>query len=307
MSLYHHLTGIERERILLLLKDGFSYRKIANNLGVNVSTISREVGRNGGRDAYSAVAAQLNYNAKRELCHPKNKLNNDDELRSSVVRYIEQENWSPEQISGRMQLEKKHAIISTPTIYRAIRENNLGVPLSSHGSRGLARKLRHRGKTRKIQGTLTGNRGRFSEVRSHHDRPVSAEQRLYHGHWEADTVRGKVGGSALVTLVDRKIRYLLTKRVPKATSEYVKEAIISLLAQETNNFARTITPDCGKEFAKYSEIEEALNVKIYFPDPHAPQQRGTNDNTNGLIREYFPKGQIWTYSAMKRFKTSRIS
>lgn len=145
--------------------------------------------------------------------------------------------------------------------------NNLGEKRKSHGARGFAHQLRrHRGKTHKVKGTIKERRGRFNDVPSIHERPLSAENRTRFGHWEGDKVRGKTGRSALVTLVDRKSRYLLAERV------------------------KTLTPNRGTEFANYQDVIDTLEIPVFFPDPHAPQQRVTNENTNGLIREYFPKG-----------------
>lgn len=167
--------------------------------------------------------------------------------------------------------------------------NEITLVSKSHGARGIARKLRHRGKTRKVKGTVNERRGRFNDVASIHDRPLSAENRSRFGHWEGDTVRGKTGRSALVTLVDRKSRFLLSQRVPKVNSQFVYQAILNLLAEVTPERVKTLTPDRGAEFAKYHDLMDELDLPVYFPDPHAPQQRGTNENTNGLIREYFPK------------------
>ncbi|WP_251421691.1 IS30 family transposase, partial [Lactococcus muris] len=125
-----------------------------------------------------------------------------------------------------------------------------------------------------------------------HERPESANQRLEIGHWEADTVAGKTGGSCLVTLTDRKSRYLLAGKIDKKLSELVKDKMIELFQTIEKTKVKTVTPDRGKEFSKHPEITEQLHIPFYFTDPHAPWQRGTNENTNGLIREYLPK----TYS-----------
>ena len=180
---------------------------------------------------------------------------------------------------------------------------NLGVPLKSHGARGIPRLLRHRGKTRKIKGTINERRGRFNDVPSIHDRPRSAENRSWFGHWEGDTVRGKTGNSALVTLVDRKSRYLLSKRTANAKADTVRDVMIELLGALPANRVRTVTPDRGREFARYRELAERLNTKVFFPDPHAPQQRGTNENTNGLTREYFPKNTDLDFQSDQEIET----
>lgn len=288
MSPYTHLTLKERETILLGLNSGLTQAAIAKSLGRSTSSISREISRNGGWKKYSVSDAQHRYQTVREKSRRQRILEACD-IREFVIRGITERHWSPEQIAGRLRYEHSDMQISYATIYRGIYRDNLGVPLKSHGARGLPRQLRHRGKTRKVKGTLSERRGRFNDVASIYERPASAEKRSWFGHWEGDTVRGKTGRSALVTLVDRKSRFLLSMRVPKVNADNVLAAMMKLLSAQPSNRVSTITPDRGTEFARYKELAKELDTKVYFPDPHAPQQRGTNENTNGLIREYFPK------------------
>ena len=289
MSLYRHLTLKDRELILVGVNLKQTLREMATLIGCSKATVSREIRRNGNYGNYSAVQAQENYQ-KRRLKSRRSRILSNSELQDFVVKKLVKLHWSPEQISGRLVHENSHWAISYNTIYRGIEHDNLGVPLKSHNARGLARKLRHRGKTRKIKGTVKERRGRFNDVSSIHERPISAENRSRFGHWEGDTVRGKTGRSALVTIVDRKSRFLLSQRVPKAGSQFVFQAILNLFAEVTPKRVRSFTPDRGSEFSKYHELMKELEIPVFFPDPHAPQQRGTNENTNGLIREYFPKG-----------------
>jgi len=289
MSSYNHLTLKDRECILLGVTLNDTYQDIAEKVGCSKATISREIKRNGGREAYSAVKAQENYQ-RRRLKSRRPRLLTNLKLRDFVLHCIVQYQWSPEQISGRLVHENSEWRISHNTIYRGIERDNLGIKRKNHGARGYARKLRHRGKTRKVKGTVNERRGRFNDVPSVHERPTSCEKRSWFGHWEGDTVRGKIGHSALVTLVDRKSRYLLSQRVSKVNAKNVTQAMIDLLHTVTPKRVRTLTPDRGTEFAGYREVGQELGIQVYFPDPHAPQQRGTNENTNGLIREYFPKG-----------------
>ncbi|WP_367761479.1 IS30 family transposase [Lactiplantibacillus plantarum] len=276
MSPYNDLTLKDRECILLGVTLNDTYQVIAEKIGCSKATVSREIKRNGGRKAYSAVKAQENYQGRR-LKSRRPRLLTDLKLRDFVLHCIVQRQWSPEQISGRLVHENSEWHVSYNTIYRGIERDNLGIKLKNHEARGFARKLRHRGKTRKVKGTIK-------------ERPVSCENRSWFGHWESDTVRGKTGRSALVTLVDRKSRYLLSQRVPKVNAKNVTQAMIDLLHTVTPKRVRTLTPDRGTEFAGYREVSQELSIPVYFPDPHASQQRGTNENTNGLIREYFPKG-----------------
>ncbi|ASX21076.1 IS30 family transposase [Lactiplantibacillus plantarum] len=276
MSPYNDLTLKDRECILLGVTLNDTYQVIAEKIGCSKATVSREIKRNGGRKAYSAVKAQENYQGRR-LKSRRPRLLTDLKLRDFVLHCIVQRQWSPEQISGRLVHENSEWHVSYNTIYRGIERDNLGIKRKNHEARGFARKLRHRGKTRKVKGTIK-------------ERPVSCENRSWFGHWESDTVRGKTGRSALVTLVDRKSRYLLSQRVPKVNTKNVTQAMIDLLHTVTPKRVRTLTPDRGTEFAGYREVSQELSIPVYFPDPHASQQRGTNENTNGLIREYFPKG-----------------
>lgn len=289
MSSYDHLTLKYRECILLGVTLNDTYQAIADKIGCSKTTISREINRNGGRSAYSAIKAHENYQ-RRRLKSRRPRILTNLKLRDFVLHYIVQYQWSPEQISGRLAYENSKWQISYNTIYRGIELDNLGIKRKSHGSRGFSRKLRHRGKTRRVKGTVKERRGRFNDVPSIRERPASCEKRSWFGHWEGDTVRGKTGRSALVTLVDRKSRYLLSQRVLKVNAKNVTQAMLDLFHTVTPKRVRTFTPDRGAEFAGYREIRQELGVSVYFPDPHSPQQRGSNENTNGLIREYFPKG-----------------
>ena len=227
MSHYKHLTPKEREKILLLYEKNCSISYIAEAIGRNKSTVSRELSRNCINGIYSAVTAQNNYEKRRRKCRPEYKLKNP--LIYAYVRdkFLEHQ-WSPEQISERLKLEKAAYSISYSTIYRGIYAGmfDTAEQRKSQGNRGAIRKLRHRGKTRHTK-----------------------------GHVET---RGKI-------VISNPI--------------------------EVRPTLHSITPDRGKEFAHHCEITEALNgVDFYFPQPHQPWKRGTNENTNGLLREYFPKG-----------------
>ena len=147
-------------------------------------------------------------------------------------------------------------------------------------------RLRHRGKKRRRKGEPT--RDNFPVEHALSERPAEAQARARIGDWEADTVAGVVGGAVLVTLTDRKSRFLRCARVEKETAEHVNAAMIAMLADQVRH---SITPDRGKEFARHAVVAEALGVKIYFPPPYQPWQRGTNENTNGLLRKYCPKHQ----------------
>ena len=288
MDHYHHLSTRERESILFMRGEGKGIRAIAAALGRAASTISRELKRNIIKNEYSPSQAEKKYRARRKSCCPK-KVLTDPVAKALVKRLFLEEQWSPEQIANRLKEENNAVQVSYSTIYRAIYSRMFDDKKLSHSERGVIRKLRHCGKTRHRKGTEE-NRGKLKISNPIEERPAEANDRSAFGHWEADTVAGKTGSSCMITLADRKSRYLLLKKIPKKNSVLVRDGIIELLQQLPDNKVASITPDRGKEFSRHSEITEAMNgLPFYFPKPHAPWERGTNENTNGLIREYCPK------------------
>jgi len=287
MSHYHQLTAFDRGRIEVLLREGLSMRSIAKEIGRSASTISREIARCVG-STYEAEDADQKHMLARTKSHKHRKLDNT-ELRELVIYGINQKHWSPEQIAGRLKISRGHTIISANTIYRAIYRDNLGQPVKSHKARGIARALRHRGKTRHTKGHVE-RRGKIRIPNTIDERPAEAGCRSRIGDWELDTVIGRKGGQVLVTMVDRKTRILLSKRAASKKTVDVMRIIGSMLDSLPTSQIHTLTPDRGNEFSAQDEITKKFDVQFYFPDPHAPWQRGTNENTNGLIREYVPKG-----------------
>ena len=292
MSHYKHLTLIEREKIMFFSAMGYSIGNISKELNRSKSTISRELKRNSKSGVYIPCKAQDTYKKRRKACRPKRKL--DDPMIWEFVRakFLEHK-WSPEQISGRIKHEDSSIRISYSTIYRGIYAGLFDTleQRKSKRNRGAIRKLRHRGKTRHTKGH-TEKRGKIRISNNLSERPTIADTRSRIGDWEADTVIGKAGMACMVTFVDRKSRFLLVGKAAKKSSIYVTPTIIDMLKNQPLN---TITPDRGKEFSNHEEISKALeNVQFYFTLPYHPWQRGTNENTNGLLREYFPKGQDLT-------------
>lgn len=287
MSLYHHLTISEREKILSLLSKGKSLSAIASEIGRSKSTISRELKRNSFDSEYSPHRAQEVYSKRRKTCH-RHKLLDHPALFSFVRFAFLEQQWSPQQISGRLKMEKSAFQISYNTIYRAIYSGVFDTlkERSSHGCKGAIRKLRHRGKSRHTK-NYEEKRGKIRSSHPLEERPEEANERKRVGDWEADTVMGTTGGACLLTLVDRKSLFTKVVKIPRKTAGHVRDGMIACLKDEP---CHTITPDRGKEFAYHEEISRALNdVPFYFPMPHQPWQRGRNENTNGLLREYFPK------------------
>ncbi|WP_430604856.1 IS30 family transposase [Enterococcus sp. DIV0125] len=290
MNHYNHLTILERENIFLFFNQGKSIRSIASLMKRSPSTISRELKRNTKNTTYSPVLAQTIYSYRKQNCGRKLLLSNN-RVWTIVRRLFVEEQWSPEEISHRLKSERTGIAISYTTIYRGIYNGLFETEPLSHGNRGLVRSLRHRGKTRHAKHHVE-RRGKIQISNTIHERPDSANDRSEIGHWEADTVAGKTGGACLVTLTDRRSRYLLGGKIEKKLSLFVKDKFIELFSSIHPSRVKSITPDRGKEFSKHSEITKALNgVPFYFPDPHAPWQRGTNENTNGLLREYLPKNK----------------
>ena len=287
MGHHRHLTLEQREMIMAFHVQGKTITEIAKEIGKDKSTVSRELKRNRNcKGRYIACTAHYKYQERRRSCHRKLKLS-DEGLFTTVRSLFVDLHWSPEQISERMRLEAGKAVLSTNTIYRAIYRHLFDLEPLSHGNRGLVRKLRHRGKTRHRKGTVE-TRGKIRISHLIDERPASAEKRSRRGHWEGDTVIGKVGKACLVTMVDRKTRFLLCRKAEAKDAASVGARIQEMFEGQP---LLSITPDRGKEFSNHEELTKSLGVEFYFPLPHHPWDRGTNENTNGLLREYFPKGE----------------
>lgn len=282
---YEHLSITEREKIAIYRAQGLSRFQIAKILGRHKSTISRELKRN-PRD-YSPSKAQAAYHKRRKKCCPHKKLATT-ELFKLIKRLFLGLHWSPEQIAARLELEAYPIKISCKTIYRAIYAGMFDTPEQkrSTGNRGARRRLRHKGKPRHPKGYVS-NRGKIPISHKLSERPVAANKRSRFGDWEADTIVGKNRKSGLLTLVDRKSRFLICRKLTRLGSKEVEAALIAALG---GHKIQSITPDRGREFQLHGNVTETLGVEFYFPPPHQPWQRGTNENTNGLLREYFPKG-----------------
>lgn len=293
MSHYKHLTIEEREKLYLMHGQGYGIRAIANTLHRAPSTISRELRRNKkGARMYSPSSAERYYTERRRNCGRKHILC-CEAYRECVRRLIEEYQWSPEEISNRLKLEGSPLQLSYGAIYRAIHagifDANKRAASRSRRKR-FAYHLRRKGKQKNAKGAKN-KQGGYQFANKICDRPAQANERAACGHFETDTIVGKRGGARLVSIVDRKSRFTLAAKVSTGSSRDVCNAMIALLKQLPTDKVRTITPDRGSEFALYQDVTDALGaVEFYFADPHSPWQRGTNENTNGLIREYIPKG-----------------
>lgn len=279
MSRYNHFTTKERECLLVLLKKGKKNCEIAKEMGRSPSSISRELRRNStSRDEYSAIRAEEQYQERRKKSIRSFKLS-DPKIAQKVTSLLEQY-WSPEEISGRLALEKNTIRISTCTIYRGL-ENGLLDPI-------LRKKLRIKGKIR-CGGHKKSKCGHLDIEYTIHDRPKSVNDRKTIGHWEGDTVRGAKWSGCIGTQVERVSRYAILFKIPDRTATAFTEANVKAFERLPKSKCKSFTVDHGKEFSNHREISTKLNCKVYFADPHAPWQRGTNENFNGLLRQFFPK------------------
>jgi len=284
-----YLSLADREEIAVGLARGESYREIGARLDPPrpASTISREVERSGPRERYRAVRAQAL--AEQRARRPKTaKLAANVELRAQVQAKLEKK-WSPEQISAwlRAQFAGDPGMqVSHETIYQAIYVQGRGAL-----RRELAVCLRTGRALRKPRRTAGERRGKIAGMVMISERPAEAGDRAVPGHWEGDLILGAGNRSAIGTLVERSTRFVLLLHLPDGYGPgQVAAAMTAAMGGLPDAIRRSLTWDQGKEMAGHAQIALATDLDIYFCDPHSPWQRGSNENTNGLLRQYFPKG-----------------
>jgi IS30 family transposase len=276
---YTQLTEGLRYQIYTLLGNGFTQADTAKQVGAHPSTISRELSRNIGERGYrpkqaNEKALERRYGADKALRMTKT-------MQAQVAEHLRLE-WSPEQISACLRSEGGDWV-SHETIYQFVLEDKKnGGTLYKH--------LRHAGKKRKKRYGGSDRRGEIKDRVSIDNRPKSIEKRDRIGDWEIDLVIGKNHKGAIVTIVDRLSLMTLIAKVDSKHAELVTKATTRLLRRYKRHGAHTITADNGKEFSGHKEISKALGVDFYFAHPYSSWERGTNENTNGLIRQYLPKG-----------------
>lgn len=273
------LTMEERDRIAQLHQRGVLQNQIAETLGRDPGTISRELARNRSGDEYFAAQAHERAQRRRRERPLARKLD-DPQLQETVRRGLAQE-WSPEQIAGAQKRDcpdepRRH--VSARTIYTWIERDEHRDHWKSF--------LRRRGK-RPYRRKNTDQACSAARI---HNRPEVVEQRLRLGDFEGDTVLGPPGTGGLVTLVDRRSRLTIITKIQSKDADHVHERIKQRLKELAEDRRHSITFDNGTEFARCQRLEKHLDMQLYFADPGCPYQRGTNENTNGLIRQYFPKG-----------------
>lgn len=271
-----HLTCEERDLIVLKLSEGADQREIAQALGRSEATISRELRRNQTDGEYQAAQAQRRAETRRRE-RPISRKMDDPEI-NAFVRQGLAKDWSPEQIAGRRKLEcadEPRKCVSPQTIYSWIETDSRSKEWRQHLRRRGKRPYRR--KKAEMQGSPIANR------------PAEIESRSRIGDLEGDTVVGPAGTGGIVTLVCRRTRYTHITKVNSKESNTVQRKIRDRLKKLPPAQRRSITFDNGTEFARSHRLEKHLGVAIYFAEPGRPYQRGTNENTNGLIRQYFPK------------------
>jgi IS30 family transposase len=270
---YKQLTQEQRYQIYALMKAGFNQTEIATEIGVHKATVSREQERNRGQRGYRPKQAQ-------ELAGARHKFRVQPRITPATWQQVEHllgQQWSPEQITGRLRLLNQPSV-SHERIYQYIyRDKCAGGALHLN--------LRCQKKRRKRYGSYD-RRGQLPARTSIDERPPIVDHKQRIGDWEADTIIGRAHREAIVSLVERKSKLTRLAKVRRNTAEAVRQA---LTAQLQSLVVKTVTSDNGREFAQHQQIAQQLQASFYFAHPYSSWERGLNENTNGLVRQYFPK------------------
>jgi IS30 family transposase len=291
MKPYAQLTQEQRYQIYALKKTGHTLSEIAAVIEMDKSTVCRELKRNRGRRGYRPQQAQALAVERRQKGRPRIA----PQSWARVASLLKQD-WSPEQISGRLKQEQGLRI-SHEWIYQYVLQDKwVGGDLYHH--------LRCQKKRRKRYGKYD-RRGKMPNCRSIDERPALVNDRKRLGDWEVDTLIGRRHKQAIVTLTERKSRFTLLGKVTQRTAQAVQDQIYTLLLPVVDK-VHTLTSDHGKEFAGHKQIAELLHLKFYFAHPNAAWERGTNENTNGLLRQYFPKKRDFQLVSNKQIEQAMI-
>jgi IS30 family transposase len=281
------LTMEDREDISRGLAKGLHNKDIAASIGRDESVVCREIDRHGGREAYRAWKADAAARESRKRAKER-KIDTEPELRERVAGDLKK-GWSPEQIAGRVCYERHRGetgmSVSHETIYTWI----YAQPKGELARAGIV--LRTGREQRKPRGRKKSPGAKITGMRSIEDRPAEVTGRQVPGHWEGDLVIGKAGKSAMGTLVERVSRYLCPVALPHGhDAGSVKDALFGAVRDLPAHLRKSLTWDQGTEMARHAALSLAADLPVYFAHAHSPWERGTNENTNGLIREYLPKG-----------------
>ena len=299
MSLYHRLTNVEREEISLGLAAGLSQRDIAHSLGRNPGTISREITRNSSNESgYRAVQAQAGADCRQ---HDKaiRKLDTCAPLREAVLWYLKQR-WSPEQIAKRLPIlypDDMNMRVSHETIYKY-----LYVLPRGELRRELTRCLRHHHTHRRAKNKVRRKPRPIQDFISIEERPVEVAARTVPGHWEGDLLAGGKNLSALGILVERTARMTFLVPLKNKDAMSVRNAFARQFQTVPEGLKHTLTYDHGQEMAQHKLFTKNTRIQVYFAHPHSPWERGTNENTNSLVRQFFPKGTDFTKVSRRTIK-----
>ena len=277
----------EREEISRSLNAGLSFRAIAMQIGRAPSSVCREVGRNGGRKQYRATGAEAM--AWQRSVRPKRcALASNDRLRSVVAEKLQRQ-WSPQQISGWLAARyagDRTMRVSHETIYKSLFIQARGVLKKELMVHLRSRRIMRRSKAATTHGQP---RGQIINAVSIRERPAEVEDRAVPGHWEGDLLSGGKN-SHIATLVERQTRYVMLVHVAGKDTASVVNALVRQVQQLPSGLMASLTWDRGMELAQHRRFTVATDIAVYFCDPQSPWQRGSNENTNGLLRQYFPKG-----------------
>jgi len=296
---YHRMSLAEREELSIQYGQGESLRSIAKYLDRSPSTISRELARNRTGFYYRAVTAQ--HKAEQRGYRKPRRLAVDGRLRHTVFCLLRQQ-WSPEQIRDRLRRDhpnEPRRQVSAETIYSylyVLPRGELRRELLSH--------LRQHRKKRRPRSRGTDRRGQIPEMISIEERPPEVADRTIPGHWEGDMILGRRHQSALGTLVERTTRTVLLVRLPARDAVSVRRAFARKLRQVPKQMKLSLTYDRGKEMAEHKLFTRDTKMQVYFAHPQSPWERGTNENTNGLIRQYFPKGT--DFNAVSAYQIHKV-
>ena len=284
---YHHLQPEERMTLASLKAQGFSLRSIAQQMNRSPSTLSRELARNSCAPAYASRSAQCAYQTRRLAARPSPKLHAHGTLWHLVTQMLLW-HWSPWQISRTLKVmhpDDPNHQVSHETIYNAIYAYPRG-----ELKKQLISLLRQGRNLRRPRSGGKDRRGQIPEMVSIHVRPPEVNDRTMPGHWEGDLIKGAGNKSAVGVLVERSSRMVLLCQMPDASAESTLAAFTAKLNKIAAPLRQTLTYDQGKEMAYHRELAKNTNIKVYFCDPHSPWQRGSCENTNGLLRQFLPKG-----------------
>lgn len=296
MRTYHHLSDYEREQIAILLALKYTIIKIAELLNRSAATISREIRRNSQDGVYHGFSAHLQAKKRHRYTPRKQrKIEGGSDLEKFILEKL-RTRWSPRQISIKIA-EAMNTTISHETIYQYVY-----VQCKGELKKELISCLRQRKPLRKSRKGEVEKRGTIPNMISIHQRPAEVEDRNIPGHWEGDLVMGKDHKSAIGTLVERSTRYVIIVPLKEKDAVSVRKAFQKAFRGMPDSLKKTLTYDRGKEMTEHAKFTTATKMNVFFCDPHSPWQRGSNENTNGLVRDFFPKGTDFSTKSKKELQ-----